>query len=137
MGGPSFTPQLARLEAHVPTSTVCLPAALLEITTPLISEVWERELGSHPDSSFASYVVNGVKRGFRVGYNSSKTPTSCGSNMASALLHPNVVSHYLEQELLLNRIIVVNRPAQVLHIHCQISPFLSQRKQNRANGASL
>jgi hypothetical protein len=119
MGGPSYTPQL---KAHVPTSTVCLPAALLEITTPLISEVWERELASHSDRSFTSYVVNGVKGGFRVGYDCSKTLTSCGSNMASALQHPDVVSDYLEQELLLNRMVVIP-PAQVPHIHCHISPF--------------
>ena len=63
----------------------CLPAALLEITTPLISKVWEHELATHPDQSFASY---GIKRGFRVGYDHTRTQAN---NMASAIEHPDVV----------------------------------------------
>ena len=75
-------------------------------------------------------MVNGVKLGFRVGYGRSKTLTSCGSNVASALQH-------LDVELLPNRMVVIP-PAQVPHIHCHISPFgLSQTKQNRVNGVSL
>ena len=42
--------------------------------------------------------------------------------MASALQHLDVVSDYLEQELLLNRMVVIP-PAHVPHFHCHISPF--------------
>ena len=88
---PPYTQQLLKLEATTP---VCLPAALLEITTPLISKVWEHELATHPDQSFASYVVNGIKRGFRVSYDHTRTRASSESNMASAIEHPDVVSDY-------------------------------------------
>ena len=106
----------------MPTTPVCLPAALLEITTPLISKVWEHELATHPDQSFASYVVNGIKQGFRVGYDHSRTRASSESNMASAIEHPDVVSDYLQQEVSLNRMVVIP-PTQVPYIHCHISPF--------------
>ena len=43
--------------------------------TPLISEVWQHELATHPDQSFVSYVVNRIKRGFRVGYDHTRTRT--------------------------------------------------------------
>jgi len=42
--------------------------------------------------------------------------------MASALQHPDVVSDYLQQEVLLNRMVVIP-PAQVPYIHCHVSPF--------------
>ena len=42
--------------------------------------------------------------------------------MASALAHPAVVSDYLEQEKLLNRIVVIPEP-ELAAIQCYISPF--------------
>ena len=121
-GGQTYIHQLHRLEAQTPAAPLCLPAALVEITTPLLSEVWEEELADHPDQVFAAYVVNGIKQGFRVGYDRSKPLASCSANMVSALEHPDVVSNYLGQELLLNRMVVVH-PVQVPYIHCHISPF--------------
>ena len=99
---PQYTEQLLQLDACRPTPPECQPAALVEIITPLISEVWEHELANHPDQSFAAYVVNGIKQGFRVGYDRANTYASCISNMVSALQHPDVVADYLQQELALN-----------------------------------
>ena len=94
----------------------------MQITTPLRSALWEKELEDHPDQVFASYVVKGIKQGFRVGYDHSKPLVSCSNNLVSALQHPDVVSNYLEQELLLDRMVVVH-PEEVPYIHCHISPF--------------
>ena len=121
-GDPGYITQLESLQACKPTRPVCLPAALVEITTPLISAVWETELANHPDQSFAAYVVSGIKSGFRVGYDRSKNLSSCTTNMVSALEHPDVVSDYLKQEVLLNRMVVVS-PSEAPSIQCQISPF--------------
>ena len=121
-GGQTYIHQLHRLEAHTPAAPLCLPAALVEITIPLLSVVWEEELADHPDQVFASYVVSGIKQGFRVGNDCSKPLASCSANMVSALQHPDVVLNYLGQELLLNRMVVVH-PVQVSYIHCHISPF--------------
>ena len=122
--GPHYTAQPMKLEGCRPTSPVCLLAALVEITTPLIAEVWEQELTTHHDQQFASYIVmiNGIKQGFRVGYDYTRSHASCSSNMASALEHPDVVTDYLQQEVALNRMVVIS-PTQVPLIHCQISPF--------------
>ncbi len=84
--------------------------------------MWETELADHPDQAFAGYVVDGIKTGFRVGYDHSKNLSCCGTNMVSALQHPEVVSNYLEQEVLLNRMLVVS-PSQLPSIQCHISPF--------------
>ena len=82
----------------------------------------EKELANHPDLAFASYVVKGIKQGFRVGYYRSNPLGSCTSNMVSALQHPDVVSDYLEQDLLLNCMVVV-LTGQVSYIRCHISQF--------------
>ena len=100
-GGPSYIKQLERLQAGKPTRAVSLPAAMVEITTPLISEVWETELANHPDRAFAAYVVNGIKRDFRIGSDHSKSLSSCSTN---------------------NRMMVVS-PSQAPSIQCHISPF--------------
>ena len=67
-------------------------------------------------------MVNGIKRGFRIGYDHSKSLSSCSTNMVSALQHPDVVGDYLQQEVLLNRMVVVS-PSQAPSIQCHISPF--------------
>ena len=86
----------------------------------------ECSLGNRTSTSseprVASYVVNGIKHGFRVGYDHSKTLRNCTDNMISARQHPDVVSDYLTQEVLLNRMVVIP-PEQVPYIHCHISPF--------------
>lgn len=105
-----------------PPHQPCLPEALLEITTPLRGSVWEQELAAHPDTQFAGYVTNGIKHGFRVGFDYTRTLASTRSNMKSALEHPEVVSEYLQREKAMDRMVTI--PAEVLpYIHCHISPF--------------
>ena len=65
-------------------------------------EQWIRELSGHPDSSFASYILEGIQRGFRIGFDGSL-------NLVSAIfnLHCNnadIVSDYLTREVTLHRI---------------------------------
>ena len=107
--GYPYTDQLTRLDIRHPRPgpVTHLPAALLEITTPLISSVWESELAAHPDQTFATYVTQGIKHGFRVGFNHTKELT---------------VNDYLQQQLAPNRMLVIPE-ADLPHIHCHISPF--------------
>ncbi len=39
-----------------------------QIVTPMSAEVWGRQLASHPDESFQEYLVEGLRRGFRIGF---------------------------------------------------------------------
>ena len=77
---------------------------------------------SHPDQQFAAYVLNGIKHGFRVGYDRDHGLSSSAGNMASALAHPVVGSDYLEEEKLLNCMVVIPEP-KLTAIQCHISPF--------------
>ena len=121
-GAYPYSSQLAQLESHSPASPPFLPTILLEITTPLRAQVWESELQDHPDPHFVSYVVSGIKQGFRIGFDRNSHLAPSPTNMASAIGHPQVVDDYLHQELLLNRMVAFPE-AHVPYIHCHISPF--------------
>ena len=76
------------------------------MTTPLIIEEWTRALHHrHPDQAFAEYILNGLKHGFRIGFNRKSRLSSASANMQSAMLHPQVITEYLQKEISLERMI--------------------------------
>ena len=46
------------------------------ITTPLHWPAWELALYSHPDRIFADLIVNGIKEGYRIGFDYSYLPVT-------------------------------------------------------------
>lgn len=86
---------------------------------PRYHYLWETELASHPDQQFAAYmyVLNGIKYGFRMGIHTLSSGTG---NLVSAQEHPQVVSDYLEQEKLQNRVVVIPDP-ELPAINCYVS----------------
>ena len=73
------------------------------LVTPLDADAFEEELGEHPNRSFVSYVVLGIREGFDVGFTG---PQQCtfSDNLKSSINHPQVVEKYLEEELKASRI---------------------------------
>jgi len=63
-----------------------------------------RELASHPDQQQASYVLQGIKNGFKLGFQSSGHLKAAKKNKQSALMHANVVDEYLANEVMLGRV---------------------------------
>ncbi len=71
---------------------------------------------NHPDRLFAQYISNGVRCGFRIGYNRESKVISAKNNMISTAAHPSVVAahDYIAKELLKGRTIPWHSvPAQV------------------------
>ena len=61
--------------------------ALSRTATPLKAEKWEEALASYPDKRFTQYILSGIRKGFRIGFDyqsfaSNLRPTS--RNMRSA-----------------------------------------------------
>ena len=82
------------------------PPQLLPVITPLQWMTWAKVLESHPDRDFSAYIVEGLRDGFRLGFNyASHTCTSAKRNMLSALQHPEVIDEYLKEETRLGRVI--------------------------------
>ena len=65
---------------------------LEQVLTPLSLEAWERALALHPDQALARYICNGLRCGFRVGFQHSSPLKSAPANMLSANQHPEVIS---------------------------------------------
>ena len=82
------------------------PPQLLPVITPLQWLTWAMVLESHPDRDFSAYIVEGLRDGFRLGFNyASHICTSANRNMVSALQHPEVIDKYLREETRLGRVI--------------------------------
>ena len=92
-------------EAAVPHE-VLLPGIIMWIR---VYPIESRDvLSEHPDRQFVGYVVRGLRRGFRVGCQSSALKLrSAPSNMVSAIRHPDVTDKYLRDELEANRLVDV------------------------------
>ncbi len=45
-----------------------LSGAANEIITPLKANAWEQALAAHPDMPYVSYILNGIHRGFHIGF---------------------------------------------------------------------
>ena len=72
---------------------------LTEVFTPLNPDIWDLALADHPDRPYASYIINGLQEGFRVGFHRSAPLRSATSNMQSTRLRPSVIDERIADEL--------------------------------------
>ena len=82
-----------------------LPLWFLKGPSPLRAEIWRQGLASHPDQRFASYVMQGIEAGFRIGADRSIPLKPAKTNMQSAGEHPAVIEDYLAEEVRLGRLL--------------------------------
>jgi hypothetical protein len=83
---------------------------------------WNKVLETHPDDEFRAYILNGIRNGFRIGFDRSIACHLAATNMKSALENAEVVREYLSKEISLGRIIgPVGQEA--IPPGTQVSPF--------------
>ena len=83
-----------------------LPKILQVNPSPLEWKVWQDHLHNHPDKNLADYVIQGIRDGFRVGFDYAHHRTKqASSNMKSALEHATVVQEYLAKECAEGRVL--------------------------------
>ena len=83
---------------------------------------WNKVLETHPDYEFRAYILNGIRNGFRIGFDRSIACHPAATNMKSALENAEVVREYLSKEISLGRIIgPVGQEA--IPPGTQVSPF--------------
>jgi len=74
----------------------------VSITTPLLLQYWANLLATHPDQALAGFFLDDISQSFRISYhNFSRSLKSAKQNLDCAILHPEVIDHYLEEELAL------------------------------------
>ena len=89
------------------------------VITPLKVQEWEELLRAHPDKQFVSFITEGIKNGFRIGYDWAcrSKAKSAKKNMKSADDHPMVVQDYLDKELEAGRVRGPLRPEEAAAVH--------------------
>ncbi len=76
------------------------------VVTPMRADEWDKMLADHPDRRYHSYLVKGLREGFRIGFSyESARCTGAGSNMRSALERPSVIDQLISTELAERRIL--------------------------------
>ena len=87
---------------------VNLPDECRRIVSPLKPAMWEVFLTEHPDRRFVDYLTRDLREGFRIGCCASRhTLRSVLTNMSSAMLHPEVIQKYLQDEVEAKRVMEV------------------------------
>ena len=83
-----------------------MPPHLTAITTPLNYDAWQLWLNYHPDQDYASYLLDGIAHGFRIGFkHTSNQCLSATGNHPSANEHPLVISQAIALETQAGRLI--------------------------------
>lgn len=82
---------------------------------------WNRALEKYPDREFERWLLQGIREGFRIGYNRSYSCTPSRRNLQSAQDNPLVVEQYQLKEMGLGRILGPLDQCSFKNI--QISPF--------------
>ena len=73
--------------------------------TPINVDNLSVQLGGHPDRQNVDYVLNGLRNGFRLGFNPDSTKLkSVKANCPSAPKHSSVIDNYLAKEVSLGRV---------------------------------
>ena len=97
---------LRTLAGRTPCNPSPIPRSLSAVNSPLVVDQWRMLLSDHPDEDLKSYLLGGMREGFRIGFNYSQCECkSAKRNMLSARQNPEVVSEYLAKERALGRII--------------------------------
>ena len=93
-----YTSDLLALDSCHPGGCPSRHPSVTHIVTPLKLSAWRVVLSEHPDIQFATYILNGIEHGFRVGFERPRPLRSAESNCPSAAAHPQVITEYIEKE---------------------------------------
>ena len=118
---------------QVPAGVGPPPHMLSLITTPLRAEEWELRLRAHPDQAFKSYILKGIRDGFRLGFNRTSCCHPATRNLRSAYEHPEIIDAYLGNEVGLGRAIYFTKQAVPSLPELTFSPIGVIPKRNRPN----
>ena len=91
--------QLQSAPVTIPATTVHLAILDAPVAAPLRADVWEVALAEHPGSTWANYLVQGMRQGFRIGLKGDVHCRSVTSNAPSAHRQSTQVTKFISQQL--------------------------------------
>ena len=75
-------------------------------STPLKLGRWAHYLSEHPDQRLASFLLRGLEKGFRIGFDNSQFKLrKNGLNSLSAVVNQEVVAAYIKEEVSMGRLV--------------------------------
>lgn len=128
-----YTDQLLELEGCRRPIHPQLPREWRHIITPFHSDFWKKELASHHDKRFVTWVCDGIEQGFHIGVsNTGPELHPSRGNMLSAVEHPQVVTEYIQGELAAHHLLRVD-PTLTNNLTIHTSPLGVIPKKGRPN----
>ena len=122
-----YVEDLMALDSQHPQGTLSPPIISWEVHTPLILEEWTKELAGHSDQRISQYILDGIQKEFRIGFNRSCNRSSSVSTLNCS--NPNDVKVYLQREITLGRmwkLVIGTRPRGI-----HVSPLGLIPKKNK------
>ena len=99
----AYTSHLLEFQRRRPGVEERVLSALEEwsrVVCPMPCRVWEWYLRGHPDDTYRDYIIQGLQRGFRVGFQYGRCHcTGASANMQSVVRQPEVIDEYLAREV--------------------------------------
>ena len=122
-----FTTDLRVLDSCRPLTSDCsLSTKQQKYLSPLQIETWSQELATHPDKDYVSYIIEGISKGFRIGFNRRRElQPSPASTMTKST---EVISEYLHREVSLGR---MQKQTLPLEGKIHVSPIGAIPKRNK------
>ena len=108
---------LLKLESCKPAAgnpTLKIPR---KVRNPLQWEQWDHHLRDHPDQRYHSFLVRGIRKWFREGFDYSQLCQAASRNMCSAEEKLQILQEYLQKEVTKGRILGPFDPAKYPQIH--------------------
>ena len=108
------------LDGRRPRGRATGPPELQSVSTPLVLKEWERYLKGHPDGWYRSYILRGLREGFRIGFRHGAARCSkgkAGANLVSALKNPEVIDLHLQREVEAGRVLGPLEPSSFPAAH--------------------
>ena len=90
---------LLKLDACRTQGPISVPSILQPVSTPLNYVAWSSALSYHPDVKFRQFILSGISKGFRIGFNRESPLRSVLGNMPSASDQEEALQAYFEKEV--------------------------------------
>jgi len=126
-----YTQQLEKLAAKKLAPGPPLPCHATDIVSPVNISFWQDHLRHHPDQQFAQLILSGLREGFPIGFEATSHLKSATSNLISAREHTEVVSAYIQEEVLRGHIGHVGPRDTAKQLNIQLSPLGAIPKKNK------
>jgi hypothetical protein len=109
-----------------------LDKKIFNVSTPINIEKLKHLTKHHPNKAFVSYIIQGLREGFRYNYRNQRNENILQQNLPSIMLNPEAFQVSVQKELELDRIAGPFEPANIPVTSFRINPCGLVPKRDKA-----